>query len=724
YHPDPNQIPADTSVFTYDVMGNLLTADNGAALVRRTWAQNGALVSETQKVFPYAGRDSTLHVYTLRHRYDLDGRRVATGLSSNLMPAGKDTIRYGYDPATGALATVTDPYAGAFAFTYDDEGRLAREDRPGGIWEWRQYDTDGRMVLRGLNGPYSQRDSLVLDSIGRVRDAWSATGQSHAIYNPFGALIDWDQRDRSTEYLQPRVDPLGNVLREYRFAIGEAQELQQATRTWKTNHYSGRTGRLMSTDIWPDSAHSNQAPTHEESSQYDDAGNRTWFSSSASRGGENETMQERTASYYTADGKLRVVDRQRCMTEVPNGWSQAICTHWDYQENQDPGVFEEYRYDALGRRVLVRTRPERTSGGIGGCPADRCPASITRTVWDGDQIVAELRADGENVAGLENDLASGVHYGRVIYTHGGGIDAPLAFTRFNYDGNGPVTVVPHANWRGLLEGGTFEDGTITRGALELAKLDWSGLNTSAYFAEISPTERDKWFGSLIGGMRDGSGQLYRRNRYFDPNSGRFTQEDPLGLAGGLNLYGFGGGDPVTYSDPYGLFRCPGDPGCPPPPVGTRVLQGTVIGAGGGAAVGVGCTVVTGGLCALGPAEAMPLAGGLGGAISGLLYSAGEHLAEGIRIGVESRQFRKFLTIAADIFGSLTGAAGPGPAPNPDGDDPKPGPPVVPYGDHSGPPPPPANPGVRLQGASPGNQEKTAPRGAQVCGRRETCPTRN
>lgn len=36
--------------------------------------------------------------------------------------------------------------------------------------------------------------------------------------------------------------------------------------------------------------------------------------------------------------------------------------------------------------------------------------------------------------------------------------------------------------------------------------------------------------------------------------GRFTQEDPIGIAGGLNLYGYANGDPINFSDPFGL--CP------------------------------------------------------------------------------------------------------------------------------------------------------------------------
>jgi RHS repeat-associated protein len=59
-------------------------------------------------------------------------------------------------------------------------------------------------------------------------------------------------------------------------------------------------------------------------------------------------------------------------------------------------------------------------------------------------------------------------------------------------------------------------------------------------------------GSLVQHGRDASGQYYRRNRYYDATTGRFTQEDPIGLAGGINLYGYANGNPVGYSDPYGL----------------------------------------------------------------------------------------------------------------------------------------------------------------------------
>jgi RHS repeat-associated protein len=61
-------------------------------------------------------------------------------------------------------------------------------------------------------------------------------------------------------------------------------------------------------------------------------------------------------------------------------------------------------------------------------------------------------------------------------------------------------------------------------------------------------------GSLLENKRDPSGLLYRRHRYLDTQAGRFTQEDPIGLAGGLNAYNYADGDPVNFEDPFGL--CP------------------------------------------------------------------------------------------------------------------------------------------------------------------------
>ncbi|MGH7625431.1 MAG: RHS repeat-associated core domain-containing protein, partial [Gemmatimonadaceae bacterium] len=61
-----------------------------------------------------------------------------------------------------------------------------------------------------------------------------------------------------------------------------------------------------------------------------------------------------------------------------------------------------------------------------------------------------------------------------------------------------------------------------------------------------------WQGTVLVDKPDATGTYYRRNRSYDPNTARFTQEDPIGLAGGLNVYRFNGGDPVNFSDPFGL----------------------------------------------------------------------------------------------------------------------------------------------------------------------------
>jgi RHS repeat-associated protein len=99
----------------------------------------------------------------------------------------------------------------------------------------------------------------------------------------------------------------------------------------------------------------------------------------------------------------------------------------------------------------------------------------------------------------------------------------------------------------------------------LAAVHPSGLRdeTAAYFGR-------NVFGTLEGASGTGSssnpetgftgastpnqtgGFTFLRNRWYDAQSGRFLTQDPIGLAGGVNLYAYAGNNPVSFSDPYGL----------------------------------------------------------------------------------------------------------------------------------------------------------------------------
>ena len=55
-----------------------------------------------------------------------------------------------------------------------------------------------------------------------------------------------------------------------------------------------------------------------------------------------------------------------------------------------------------------------------------------------------------------------------------------------------------------------------------------------------------------GRENDGTGLYYYRARYYSPELQRFISEDPIGLAGGINLYSYVGNNPVNKKDPLGL----------------------------------------------------------------------------------------------------------------------------------------------------------------------------
>src|SRR5205085_743410 len=150
----------DVQDFSYDEVGNTLRATSPFAQVIRTYTLGGGLESDSSAL---RAADLTAngmaHGYRLVNHYDLAGRRVSQDQPANLswIAAGSGMAgsanSYGYDPETGALATVTDQRGNTFRYHYNAAGLLDSLLMPGAIDETHVYDDDSREIRRFEIGP-------------------------------------------------------------------------------------------------------------------------------------------------------------------------------------------------------------------------------------------------------------------------------------------------------------------------------------------------------------------------------------------------------------------------------------------------------------------------------------------------------------------------------------------------------------------------------------------
>jgi RHS repeat-associated protein len=569
------QIPVETQTFTYNTLGEMETANNPFARISRSYFPNGLLNADTLRIQAVDTTNTNwdLHKYVVRHTYDLDGRQTVLSIPSQLASGVWQDVTYTYEPQVGAIQSVVDVQHNTYTFGYTNRNEVASITYPAQYQETFRYDSDGRLasdtlrnqgsiafprltssLVRAATFRYDAADRALLgaDPSGYLDTlTFGYSGLGHLVTSKF-VRRPLGGGSRSATGERFTYDPLANRIST---EFGDTTPSSTYYEIY-SSYYQAATGRIV-TD-WK-----GMGPT---AFSYDLAGNTEFISKTAG------TKQER-ASFYAADERLRAADWR---------WVNGVSAKY---------AFEEYRYDALGRRVFVWSKKSCDEAGMVWWEVAECKQSLVRrTVWDDDRELAEIQMPGgtaanevalyENETGLAHlpNLSTQVgsvdrnqYFGVVIYTAGRGVDQPLAVTRLNYEDQhddfgspvpwnfwSPITTIPFWNRNGDALVGVFSTGAqaicnppTSPPPSDCVRVMW-GPYWSAFDRNLIGI-RDNWHGTILEGKRDEVQLAYNRSRYYDPQTGRFETEDPRGLEGGLNLYGFAGGDPINLTDPSGQF---------------------------------------------------------------------------------------------------------------------------------------------------------------------------
>jgi RHS repeat-associated protein len=519
---------------------------------------------------------------------------LALSLFAGVSQAATTTITYTYD-AGDHVTSVTDPRGlvtsyvydglghlwqqsspdtGTTSYSYDGNGRRASMTRANGVQTTYTYDAIGRVTVLSAGGQ-SQRftyDSCA-NGLGRMCTAADANGSVGYSYTPEGWISGRAFTVGSTSYtvgyaynamgqVVTVVYPDGNqalynytngVVSSVSLNIGGAgrtaasqityQPQDNAMASWvgsngiTTSLYYDTDGRftganvpgVLTYGVYYDNAgriirkQDFISPILTESFGYDDQSRLV----SVQGGAENEAYQ------YDANGnRIAQTVNGTSMTLVYEGGSNrminagGVTFGYDAMGNSSvANGISRWQFDpfnrmttAFGNTYYIDPLGQRLMKSVGSATTYFAPG-------EGNHLMAE------NDSGLWVDylwlngrLIARIHGGQVEDIHLDQVGRPEAMT------NADQTLA----WRAMNT--PFTRSVATNNAVPL---------NIGFPGQYYDTELSLW----NNGYRD----------YF-PWVGRYLESDPIGLAGGINTYGYVGGNPLDSVDPYGLVKIPGVPG--------------------------------------------------------------------------------------------------------------------------------------------------------------------
>ena len=141
-------------------------------------------------------------------------------------------------------------------------------------------------------------------------------------------------------------------------------------------------------------------------------------------------------------------------------------------------------------------------------------------------------------------------------------DLPVALLKQSVDTSGP-TPVTITNAYYVYAGQINTPRVITQASDNQIVWRWDAADP---FGVQQPDENPSGLRGFTYNPRF-PGQLYDKetnlhyngHRDYDPQQGRYVESDLIGLAGGINTYGYVDGNPVSFVDPLGLIKLPNNP---------------------------------------------------------------------------------------------------------------------------------------------------------------------
>jgi len=490
-----------TRRFIYNTEANLVEVRNESGEVHRFTYD--ALDRVTREV----GFDSL----KLEYDYDLAGQLIA-----RTDPAGRVT-RFIRD-LRGRVIERRRPDGSAVNFSYDNADRMIEADSPGSELEFK-YDALGRIIEESQNGRVIKHE---YDALGRRVKRLSPSGQAveftydadsrlSRIETPHGPMeFEYDRAGRITKRQLPGgleegfyYDRCGRMIeqslhqpghtlfhRGYKYdAEGNLIELNDSNKGLSRFTYDPveKLREVLQPEKGP------------ERFVYDSTGNLLRRGDREFSYGAPDRLTQTDVAALIYDEVGNLIEKRRAGKVIRYSYdpdNRLIAV-----ESKEGGRIE-FAYDAFGRRIAKKTKDGETG-----------------FLWDGDVLLAEQLDDRSN---------------------------EYVFDPGSFE---PLCQIDNADFKAYHNDHLGTPRELTDGK---GRIVWSA-NYDVYGAvSILQTSEAKNQIRFQGQYEDDeTGLFYNQFRYFDPESGRYITQDPLGLAGGVNPYNYTV-NPVNSIDPLGL----------------------------------------------------------------------------------------------------------------------------------------------------------------------------